>query len=70
MQINAIVAAAKKPEPTFPRELLPIKVNRPKAAKIKAKTPAVNNPKLNNGPVIPVTTPRSLSALFVQLNCG
>ena len=68
MQINALVAAAKNPEPTLPKELLPIKVNRPKVANIKAKTPAVISPKLNIGPVIPSTMPRSLSALFVQLN--
>lgn len=33
-------------------------------------SPLAQSPKLNNVAVIPGTTPKSLSALFVQLNCG
>src|SRR5512137_1047784 len=42
----------------------------PKAAKQKASTPATVSPKLKTGAVKPGATPKSLSALFVQLNSG
>ena len=39
-------------------------------AKFKARSPQANRPKLKIIPVTPGTTPRSLRALFVQLNWG
>lgn len=41
-----------------------------KVAKQKASIPAAVSPKLNNGAVKPGAIPKSLSALFVQLNSG
>ena len=37
---------------------------------MKAKTPLTKSPKLKSEDVMPETTPKSLRALFVQLNVG
>ncbi len=42
----------------------------PSIAKLNAKKPLANKPKLKIGPVMPDIMPRSLSALLVQLNAG
>lgn len=70
MQISAKPVAAKVKEPIFPIQLFPRYVYKPNMAKKKAKKPLLYNPKLKTGPVMPTTIPKSLSALFAQLNCG
>lgn len=45
-------------------------MNKPNSAKLNAKNPLANKPKLKIGPVMPGIMPRSLSALLVQLNAG
>jgi hypothetical protein len=40
----------------------------PNIAKFKARRPQANSPKLKIVPVAPGTTPKSLRALFTQLN--
>ena len=70
MQISAIVAPAKTAVPILPIQFFPKYENNPNSAKIKAKTPEVISPELNSDPVMPFIMPRSLKALFVQLNWG
>jgi len=70
MHISATPVAAKVKEPILPIQLFPMYVYKPNVAKMKAKKPLLYNPKLKIGPVMPAMMPKSLRALFVQLNCG
>ena len=68
MQIKAIVAAAKTPTPILPSKF-PLKYEyMPNIAKFKARRPQANSPTLKIIPVTPCITPKSLRALFIQLN--
>ncbi len=70
MAISANVAAAKKDTPIFPSKLFPMKGNKPNTAKLSPNNPLAYNPKLKRGPVMPGIMPKSLRALFSQLNFG
>jgi hypothetical protein len=68
--MSAMAAAPKTIEPILPTQLFPKYVNKPNIEKLKAKTPLTKSPKLKSEAVKPETTPKSLKALFVQLNVG
>ena len=63
------LARRKMIAPILPVTFLRRNLNKP-MAKLRLKSPLKKSPKLNSVEVIPGTTPKSLSALFIQLNCG
>jgi hypothetical protein len=70
IEISAIDVAANSDAPIFPTRLFPRKENNPNNAKYNPKNPLAYNPKLKRDPVMPGIMPKSLRALFVQLNLG
>jgi len=66
---RANAARVKMKAPILPNTLLRRKMNNPDA-NIMAKIPPIMRPELNRTAVTPSTTPKSLRAFPVQLNCG
>lgn len=70
MEINVRVTAAKTTEPNLPVKCCFKNGYKVNTEKRKPKKPLIQSPILNSGAVIPSTTPKSLSALWVQLKSG
>lgn len=70
MEINVSVTAAKTAEPNLPVKCCFKKGYKANTEKRKPKKPLIQSPILNSGAVIPSIMPKSLSALWVQLNSG